>query len=128
MGNDFVEVHRGAPPESWAAPFRKALSLLARPEARVKWYFIWARRFAVFLSGRSLHLATREDAEGFITTPASSPGTDPWQVEQATDALTLLLGSVFGQEWGRTIPAADQTRSRIIAIPWPTPMHMVHKA
>ena len=22
----------------------------------------------------------------------------------------------------------DQTRSRIIAIPWPTPMHMVHKA
>ena len=50
------------------------------------------------------------------------------QVEQATDALTLLLGSVFGQEWGRTIPAADQTRSRIIAIPWPTPMHMVHKA
>jgi len=103
MGNDFVEVHRGAPLESWAAPFRKALSLRDRPEARVKWYFIWARRFAVFLSGRSLHLATREDAEGFLTTLASSPGIDPWQVEQATDALTILLGSVFGQEWARTI-------------------------
>ena len=81
MGNDFVEDHRGAPPESWAAPFRKALSLRGRPEARVKWYF---------------------NAEGFLTTLASSPGIESWQVEQATDALTILLGSVFGQEWTRT--------------------------
>jgi len=92
MGNDFDEDHRAAPPESWAAPFRKSLSLRGRPEARAKWYFIWARRFAVFLSGRSLHLATREDAEGFLTKLASSPGIDAWQVEQATDALTILLG------------------------------------
>ena len=103
MGNDFDEDHRGAPPESWTAPFRKALSLRGRPEARVKWYFVWARRFAVFLSGRSIHLATRKDAEGFLTTLASSPGIAAWQVEQATDALTILLGSVFGQEWARTI-------------------------
>lgn len=103
MGNDFVEDHRGAPPESWAAPFRKALSLRGRPEARVKWYFIWARRFAAYLSGGSLHLATREDVEGFLITLASSPGVSAWQVEQAADALTILLGSVFGQEWARTI-------------------------
>ena len=103
MGNNFAEGHRGAPPESWAAPFRKVLGLRGRPEARVRWYFIWARRFAVFLSGRPLHLATREDAEGFLTTLASSPEISAWQVEQATDALTILLGSVFGQEWARTI-------------------------
>ncbi len=99
MGTDLDEDRRGAPPESWAAPFRKTLSLRGRPEARVKWYFIWARRFTAYLSGRPLHLATREDAEGFLTTLASSPGIDPWQVEQATDALTILLGSVFGQGW-----------------------------
>ena len=103
MGNDFDEDHRGAPPESWAAPFRKALSLRGRPESRLKWYLIWARRFAACLSGRPLHLATRNDAEGFLTTLASSPGIAAWQVEQATDALTILLGSVFGQEWARTI-------------------------
>ena len=107
MGNEFDEDHQGVPPESWAAPFRKALNLRGRPEARVKWYFVWARRFAVFLSGRSLHLATREDAEGFLTTLASSPGIAPWQVEQATDALTILLGGVFGQEWTRTIRIPD---------------------
>ena len=67
----------------------------------MKWYLIWASRFAAYLSERSLHLATRNDAEGFLTTLASSPGITPWQVEQATDTLTILLGSVFGQEWGR---------------------------
>jgi Phage integrase family/Phage integrase, N-terminal SAM-like domain len=107
MGNDFVEDHRGAPPEPWAVPFRKALGLRGCPEARVKWYFVWAKRFEVFLSGRSLHLATREDAEGFLSTLSSSPGIGAWQVEQAADALTILLGSVFGQEWARTIRIPD---------------------
>ena len=108
MGTDFDEGGRGAPPEPWAVPFRKALSLRGRPESRLKWYFIWARRFAAYLSGGALHLASLEDAEGFLSTLSSSPGIGAWQVEQATDALTILLGSVFGQEWARTlrIPAA----------------------
>jgi len=107
MGNDFIEEHRGAPPESWAAPFRKAFSQRGRPESRLKWYFIWASRFAVFLPGSSFHLASREDAERFLSMLASSPGISDWQVEQAADALTILLGSVFGQEWARTIRIPD---------------------
>ena len=103
MGNDFDEGHRGTPQEPWAAQFRHVLGLRGRPESRLKWYFIWARRFAACLSGRPLHLATHNDAEGFLTRLASSPGISAWQVEQATDALTILLGSVFGQEWARTI-------------------------
>ena len=95
------EGNRGVPPDPWAAPFRSALCLRGRPESRLKWYSIWVRRFAAYLPDRSLHLATRNDAEGFLTTLASSPGITPWQVEQAMDALTILLGSVFGQEWGR---------------------------
>jgi hypothetical protein len=43
-----------------------------------------------------------KDAEGFLSMLASSPGISAWQVEQATDALTILFGSVFGQEWTRT--------------------------
>ena len=103
MGNDFDEGRRGTPQEPWAVQFRHALGLRGRPESRLKWYFIWARRFAACLSGRPLHLATHNDAEGFLTRLASSPGISAWQVEQATDALTILLGSVFGQEWARTI-------------------------
>ncbi len=107
MGNDFDERHPGAPPESWILPFRKALSLRGRPEARVKWYVIWVRRFSASLSGKALERATREDIEGFLTTLSSSPGTSAWQVEQAADALTILLGSVFGQEWARAIRIPD---------------------
>ena len=103
MGTDFDEDHRGAPPEPWAVPLRKALGLRGHPDSKLKWYLIWARRFAAYLSGRPLHLATHNDAAGFLTTLASSPGISAWQVEQATDALTILLGSVFGQGWAREI-------------------------
>ena len=65
---------------------------------------------------------------GFLSTRTSSPEIDDWKVDQATDALTIPSGSAFGQEWARGRFRPDQTRSRIIAIPWPTPMHMVHKA
>jgi hypothetical protein len=51
-----------------------------------------------------------------------------WKVEQATDVLMIFPGCVFGQVLARTIPVPGQTLSRIIAIPCPTPMHMVHKA
>ena len=117
MGSDFIEEHRGAPLESWAAPFRKAFSLRGRTESRLKWYFICARRFAVFLPGSSFHLASREDAERFLSMLASSPGISAWQVEQAADALTILLGSVFGQEWARTIRIPDALPPTDIPLP-----------
>lgn len=103
MGIDFDGSGPAAPPETWAAPFRKALGLRGRNESRIKWYFNWARRFAARLRGKPLHLATLEDADEFLSMLASSPGISAWQVEQATDALTILLGSVFGQGWARTI-------------------------
>ena len=111
MGIDFDEGNRSVSPEPWVAPFRKSLTLRGRPDSKLKWYLIWARRFAAYLSNRPLHLATHDDAEGFLTTLASSPRISAWQVEQATDALTILLGSVFGQEWAGTI--------RIPALPPP---------
>jgi integron integrase len=111
MGIDFDEDHWGAPTESWTEPFRKTLGLRGRPESKLKWYLIWARRFAAYLAGRPIHLSTHDDAKGFLTTLASSPRISGWQVEQATDALTILLGSVFGQAWARAI--------RIPALPPP---------
>ena len=111
MGIDFDDGYRGVSPEPWAAQFRKSLTLRGRPESKLKWYLLWARRFAAYLSDRPIHLATHDEAEGFLTTLASSPRISGWQVEQATDALTILPGSVFGQEWARTI--------RIPALPPP---------
>ena len=55
---------------------------------------------------RPLHFDSRNDAEGFPTTLASSPGIAAWKVEQPTDALTILPGCVFGQEWALDGPGA----------------------
>ena len=113
MGDDVHSGHEGVPPEPWPEPFRRALGLHGRPESRVKWYFVWARRFAASLSDKSMRLATREDAEGFLSTLASSPGVAAWQLDQAADALKILLGSVFGQAWAREIRApADRGPGR----------------
>ena len=107
MGIHFDEGHPVEPPETWAEKFRHAFGMRGRPESKLKWYLRWARRFAAYLSGRPLHLATHDDAEGFLSTLSSSPGIGAWQVEQAADALTILLGSVFGQEWARAIRIPD---------------------
>ena len=50
----------------------------------------------------ALHLASRKDVEELLYMLSSSPGISAWQVEQATDSLTIPLGSVIGQEWVRT--------------------------
>jgi hypothetical protein len=75
MGNVFDDSDRVGPPESWAAPFRKAINLRGRPESRLKWYFIWARRFAVFLPGSSFHLASREAPRDFSPCSPPRPGS-----------------------------------------------------
>ena len=77
MGNDFVEDHRGVPPESRAGLFRKTLSIHGHNGLCLK------------------------DAERLFSMLASSPRVSARQVEQATDARTILFGIVFGQEWGR---------------------------
>lgn len=94
-------------PESWAGPFRKALEMHGRSGVRIKWYIVWARGFSAFLSGTPLQRAGREDVEGYLAKLSSSQKMEHWQVEQAADALKILLGSVFGQEWARglRIPA-----------------------
>jgi hypothetical protein len=64
-------------------------------------------RTEVFSWGTISMRITGEDAEGFRSTFSSSPGIGAWQMEQATDALTILLGSVFGQDCARSIRAND---------------------
>jgi integron integrase len=91
------------PEEEWVPPFRRALTLHGRPGDRHKWYIVWARRFARRIGGRTLREATSKDVEEFLATLSTSPGIAPWQTDQAADSLRILIGSVFGQDWGRSI-------------------------
>ena len=89
--------------EDWVEPFRRALALHGRPGDKHKWYIIWARKLAGRVKGRSLRQVTRKDVEEFLATLSTSPAVAPWQVDQAADSLSILIGSVFGQEWSSSV-------------------------
>ncbi len=91
--------------EDWVEPFRRALALRGVPAARVKWHVGWARKLAVRLKEKPLRQVTRKDVEDFLAMLSTSPGVAPWQTVQAADSVSILIGSVFGQDWGRTIRA-----------------------
>ena len=94
-----------APGERWVPPFRRARTLHGRPGDRHKWYIVWVRIFEKRLGGGDVREATRKDAEDFLATLSTSPGIAPWQTDQAADSLRILIGSVCGQDRGRSIRA-----------------------
>ncbi len=79
--------------------YLRALSLASVPEEKKQWYIRWVERFVAFLGDKTLEVADREDAEYFIASLSRRPGTEPWQIRQATDAVRILLTSVFGKQW-----------------------------
>ena len=103
--------------EEWLESFRRALELHGRPADKHKWHIGWARKFAKRIGGRTIRKATRKDVEDFLATLSTSPGIAPWQTDQAADSLRILIGSVFGQEWGRSIRAPAPPSPADIPVP-----------
>ena len=85
--------------EDWKGPFRRALEMHGRPADKHKWYIIWVRKLEKSMKGKSLRQVDRKDIEDFLATLSNSPSIAPWQVDQAADSLSILIGSIFGQEW-----------------------------
>jgi integron integrase len=79
--------------------YRRALSMAGVPEEKKQWYIRWVERFVGFLGEKSLGTADRDDAEAFIASLGRRPGTEPWQIRQATDAVRILLRSVYDKPW-----------------------------
>lgn len=79
----------------WEAYIR-ALRLSGVPDGKLRWHVRWAERFELFLKEKPLHEAVRDDAEAFISHLGSLPRTEPWQLQQANDAVRILLTAVFG--------------------------------
>jgi integron integrase len=98
-----------APVEDWVEPYRRALIVHGRPAERHKWHINWVRRLGNWAVRRGVALERMlpEDVDRFLAHIATSPGMAAWQVDQATDSVRILFGSVFGQEWGRRIRPPD---------------------
>jgi len=69
------------------------------------------------MGGRAVREASRKDVEEFLVTLSTSPGIAPWQTDQAADSLRILIGSVFGQEWARSIRAPAPLPPADIPVP-----------
>jgi integrase len=119
MGTTEIEVHdaENRIEEDWVEPFRRALEMHGRPADKHKWYIVWARKFAQRIEGRTLREVTRKDVEDFLATLSTSPGIAPWQTDQAADSLSILIGSIFGQGWARTVRSPSPPPPPDIPIP-----------
>jgi integron integrase len=91
--------------EDWVEPFRRTLERHGRPADKHKWHIAWVRKFAKQMGGRTIREVTRKDVVEFLATLSTSPRIALWQTDQASDSLRILIGSVFGQDWARSIRA-----------------------
>jgi len=103
--------------EEWVSPFRRALNLHGRPAVKHKWHIAWARKFARRMGAKGVRGAAREDVDVFLAMLSTSPGIAPWQTDQAADSLRILIGSVFGQEWARSLRPPPPPPPKDVPVP-----------
>jgi integron integrase len=63
------------------------------------WYQRWCERFRRYLKGRHFQEAQARDVQDYLGGIADSANMSQWQVEQAHEALELLLGKTLGVAW-----------------------------
>jgi hypothetical protein len=82
------------------------------PENRLKYYLGWAKQFSRSLHGTSIKDCTPVHVKTFLVNLASSPAIEPWQLEQASESLRLLLDRLLKLPWASSaevfsLPAAN---------------------
>ena len=84
---------------AWLTPYLRAMEITRVKEAHRPWCIRWVERFAGFLEGKPLPLATRADVEAFTSSLRSDQGVEEWKIAKASDSLKLLLTAVYGKAW-----------------------------
>lgn len=74
------------------------------PEARAEWFVRWARRFARSSPGVPLRARTAAHVRSFLSTLAQAVHREPWQVDQAHEALRLLYQECLPLPWAQPWP------------------------
>lgn len=70
------------------------------PVKQVQWYLRWAQRFTRFVKV-DLALVTPDQVNLFLRKLYEKEGREAWQIEQAVDAVRLLLSKFHGPGWVR---------------------------
>lgn len=87
--------------EIWTE-YAKVVAAAGVPADRRAWYQRWCEQFRRFLKGRNFTEATPDDVLSFLKGLANSAKMTQWQVEQAHDAVILLLDKTLQIPWTET--------------------------
>ena len=74
------------------------------PEHRLRWYEGWASQFARSARGVPLRQRTREHVQAFLVDLARNPSIQPWQLQQAEEAVRLLCRDYLHLNWADPWP------------------------
>jgi hypothetical protein len=96
---------------SWRG-YRASVSGQGVPPARAEWFVRWAPRFARAVPGEPLRARTGAHVRGFLRDLETQAHAEPWQVEQAQEALRMLYQERLPLPWARPWPSEIRTRSR----------------
>lgn len=72
------------------------------PPARAEWFVRWAQRFARARPGVALRARTAAHVSAFLSDLARPTNVEPWQVEQAREALQVLYQKVLPLPWAQS--------------------------
>jgi integron integrase len=89
--------------------YRAAVLRQGVPPARIEWFVRWAQRFARAAPGVPLRTRTEAHVRAFLTDLKGQAHVEPWQVEQAQEALRVLYQECLPLPWARPWPWQTHT-------------------
>jgi integron integrase len=84
--------------------YRAAVLRQGLPQARVEEFVRWARRFARSILGVPLRARTAAHVRAFLSDLGQQANVEPWQVDQAQEALRVLYQECLPLPWARPWP------------------------
>jgi integron integrase len=92
--------------------FRDFIVRTGKDEKTAKWYLHWVKRFVHFMKGMPLRTCTTTDVKNFLSYLKHHDTIEPWQVEQARDALRFFYRDFLRVPWAsRETHDAAETKS-----------------
>jgi hypothetical protein len=89
--------------------YRAAVLRQGLPQARAEWFVRWAQRFARAVPGVPLRARTEAHVRAFLSDLVQQAHVEPWQVEQAQEALRVLYQEYLSLPWARPWPLQTHT-------------------
>jgi hypothetical protein len=89
--------------------YRAAVLRQGVPPARAEWFVRWAQRFARAATGVPLRTRTEAHVRAFLSDLEGQAHVEPWQVEQAQEALRVLYQACLPLPWARPWPLQTHT-------------------